>query len=218
MRKLFIALLLFATACSRQETPSNEVRVYISAGIDFNEEPAWVLPVQNVPGFTHIYDSTTLLTTNNTTNAQTTTKGSSNSFSIVLTEGSYNMYMSTKDPKVVEKYLHFTASTQTANIVKGGAPIVLPADTKQALLMVAKAAVTSAPTMVIAGKTYTMHLNAGNTFYYAYINAPAPVTVKLNMSIGSRDLVLTKNNKYLVANQSGATITTDELILNTVTI
>ena len=218
MRKLFIIMLLFAAACSQQETPSNEVRAYISAGVDFGQAPDWVIPVQNVPGFTHIYDSTTLLTTNNTTNAQTTTKGSSNSFSIVLTEGSYNMYMSTKDPKAVEKYLHFTASTQTANIVKGGAPIVLPADTKQALLMVAKAAVTSAPTMVIAGKTYTMYLNAGNTFYYAYINAPAPVTVRLNMSIGSRDLVLTKNNKYLVANQSGATITTDELILNTVTI
>lgn len=218
MRKLFMIMLLFATACSRQETPSNEVRAYISAGVDFGQAPDWVLPVQNVPGFTHIYDSTKLIVTNNTTNAQTILDGSSNSFSIVLTEGSYNMYMATKDPKIVEKYLHFTASTQTANIVKGGAPIVLPADTKQALLMVAKVAVASAPTMIISGKTYTMYLNAGNTFYYAYINAPAPVTVRLNMSIGSRDLVLTKNNKYLVANQSGATITTDELILNTVTI
>lgn len=218
MRKLFIIMLLFAAACSQQETPSNEVRVYISAGVDFNEEPTWVLPVQNVPGFTHVFDSTRLISTNNTTNAQSIFNGSSNSFSIVLTEGSYNFYMATKDPTQVEKYLHFTASTPTANVVKGGAPIVLPADTRQALLLVTKTAVTSAPTIVIAGKTYTMYLNSGGTFYYAYINAPNPITVKLNMSIGSRDLVLSKNNKYLVANPSGATITTDELILNTITI
>lgn len=228
MRKLLflfaVATLLFAGGCNRDKEDNGEkplVRLMVTSSVSFNNEPDWVLKVQSTT-FNHVYDSLDLLVTNNTTNAQSKFFSKVNTFNIALTAGNYNMYMATKDARAVESYLHFTSSTPSANVANGSPPITLTADTRQALLLVTKAAVDAAPTIQIGTKTYTMFLQTGGTFYYAYINAPSPVTVKLNMVIGgkaaSRDLSLSKTNRYLVTNPVNATITNSDPITNSIQI
>lgn len=208
------------SSCGTTETKPETVRIAISYAPEFEGTPDWVIPVQSTPPFIHVYDSVTLLTTNNSTNVQATFGAKTNFFSVVLTEGDYNLYMSTKDPKVVESYLHFTANTQSANVVKGGQPIVLTGDTKQALLLVTKTAVDAAPKITITGKVYTMF--SGTNHYYAYIKAQAPTTVNLSMVISgktsARDVIVNQKNRYLVTNPTNATITTEDFITNVIEI
>lgn len=217
-----VVILSVLVGCSpTKETEKPLVHVTVTSKFSFNNEPDWVLKVQS-PTWTHVYDSTELLVTNTGSNVQTKFFTKTSGFAATLTAGTYNMYMYTKDARPVESFIHFTASVPTVNVAAGGAPIVLTADTKQALLLVTKSAVDAAPTLTIGTKNYTMFLQSGGVYYYAYIYAPSQTVVKLNMTIGgkasSRDLTLMQKNRYVVTNPVNASVTSSDPITTVIQI
>jgi len=225
MQKLLVlvAVLSVMVSCNRDKDDhkADLVQIIVTSKVSFNNEPDWVLKVQN-PVWNHVYDSTELLITNTSTNIQTKFFTKTNSFAVTTSAGTYNMYMSTKDPRAVESFIHFSANTPSAVISSGGPTITLTADSKQALLLVTKAAVDAAPTLTIGTKTYTMYLQTGGVYYYAYVYAPSQTAVKLNMVIAtkasSRDLLLQQQKRYVVTNPVNGNVTSTDPITTVVQI
>lgn len=159
----------------------------VNVGINENytEIYSGVMDVSLVDGFDHVYDSVELTITNKATGVQYIYNSQQPSFNnISLSEGVYGFFMGTPDPDSIQAFMSFVAYDTAVSITSGVNNIILPARSKQALILVDKNSVDGAPTIQVGNKVAIMSIAAN--FYYAYVLDRTIITY----TIGGNDAVM----------------------------
>jgi hypothetical protein len=131
-----------------------------------------------VADFEHQYDSVKLTVTNNSSNLQYFYDSPIPEMSISLSVGNYNMYMRTPDPDSISYYMAFVANDQNIVITNGTNNIILPSESKQALILMDSASVDGVPTIQV-GSTMGI-MSVYGKYYYSYVLADCLVRYSIN--------------------------------------
>ncbi len=186
MKKLLI--LLFVVSC----TPTVDVRIsenYVTMQSGF-------VKASLVDGFEHVYDSCELVVTNKATGVQYIYNAPQPVFdNISISHGNYGFYMSTPDPDSIQAYMAFTAYDTLVSIVSGANTVTLPAESRQALILVDKNTVDGAPTIQVGSKVAVMSISTN--FYYAYVLDRAIVTYAVGGEQAVMPVSVNKETIYL---------------------
>jgi hypothetical protein len=192
-----IAIIGMAATCDTNELYSLRIR----ADVDFDQVyPGIFRQIGLVSDFQHVYDSIDVTATRVADGRQYFFKNAKTpALEIPVGAGTYNIFIATKgDPKALESYLFFTAVKNDIVSAKLPTEVVIPAETKQALILVQKSSVDGAPTIQVDATSGIMSISAN--YYYAYVKGTtAVITYKQNAIQSQMQVTIKAANIYVLS-------------------